>query len=369
MRKILLVDDEPLVVVTLKSLLDWNSFNLDIVMTCSNGEEALCYLEHHKDEIDIILSDVDMPKMDGIELGREIRRRNMNIAIVFLSAYSNFNYVREAFHNGACDYLLKSELDENKIIEVLTSNSLVKDKIKNSSKDNSQIDRISYIKSCLDENSVDTVCYSNCNFKQGFPFNLLLIRINEIDKIKQRQEIKTILEQENLDTISIDWQHYVMLIPTTYNLDKLIRKIGSSLWNYMDLSFEYKLSNLIENDTIFKNSLRILYNSFHTYSRLVTVSRKYILGNYKNYELNLTQIAKEVGVSKNHLSREYSKETGETLIEYISKIRITEAKKLLNQSNLKVYEISELIGFSNSETFFRTFKKVTGETPKNFQKK
>lgn len=368
MKNILLVDDEPLVIVTLKSLIDWEKYDFQIIMTVSNGEEALNYVLHHTEIVDIIISDVDMPKMNGIDLGLNLRLNNINIPIIFLSAYNNFDYVRDAFHNGACDYLLKNELDENKIIEVITSDKISKNNNSINSKLTINDDRKSYVSKCINGVDDEFITFEKLDFKIAFPLKILFLKINEIEKVGFNLEITTILEQEGLDLLNVNLTHYVLLVPRSYNIKTVIKRITSNLWNFMDLSVEYKISDDILNEKKFKEELCDIYNKFTSFSRLVITTRKFINENYKDPSLNLSIIADYVGVSKNHLSKEYSKEVSETIGEYISKIRIREAKKLLESSYLKSYEIADLIGFSNSETFFRTFKKVTGITTKTYQK-
>jgi len=367
MKNILLVDDEPLVIVTLKSLIDWEKYDYQIIMTLANGEEALNYILNHKDLVDVIISDVDMPKMTGIELGKELRRHHLDVALIFLSAYSNFDYVREAFHNGACDYLLKSELDEKTVIDLLTSDKLVQPQANHSGQLSVNDDRKTYVQNCLHQIKDPHLTFQTCSFNAHFPFSLLFIQMNQSSEVAHRPEIQTILEQEGLDVLSLDFQFYVLLVPPWYSFDVLEKHIDSNLWNYMNLSCEYKTSGSIATEKAFQTAVKNIFNQFKIHSRLVVMSRNYIKENYKDRALNLTKIAHEVGVSKNHLSREYSQETGETLVEYISKVRIREAKKLLHNSALKSYEIADIVGFSNVETFFRTFKKVTGETTKTYK--
>ena len=76
-----------------------------------------------------------------------------------------------------------------------------------------------------------------------------------------------------------------------------------------------------------------------------------------------TSVAAKAGVSKNHLSWEFARETGETLTEYISRVRIEEAKRLFSSTSLKVYEVAEKVGFGNVEHFSRVFKKLAGASP------
>jgi len=369
MRNILLVDDEPLVIVTLKSLIEWEKYDLKIVMALSNGEEALNYILNHPGKVDVVISDVDMPKMDGIELGKNLRRRQIDVAIIFLSAYSNFDYVREAFHNGACDYLLKNEMDEQKIIDVLTSQKIMKKNKEIVATYDIDDDRKSYIYNIINGVDDKSLTFERCKFKIEFPFILLFIKLSDIDKINNRLEILTVLEQENVEILTVDLQHYALLVPNNFDINKIINHINSNLWNYMNIMFDYKITEGIKNDEDFEINLKKIFDSFKSYSRLISLTRKYISENYKDFNLNLTTIANEVCVSKCHLSKDYSKETGETVVEYISKIRVKEAKKLLDQTSFKTYEIAELVGFSNVETFYRTFKKVCGQTPKNYRNK
>ena len=77
----------------------------------------------------------------------------------------------------------------------------------------------------------------------------------------------------------------------------------------------------------------------------------------------LGDVAARAGVSKNHLSWEFARETGETLTEYISRVRIEEAKRLFSIHRLKVYEVGERVGYQNVEHFSRVFKKLAGRSP------
>ena len=228
-------------------------------------------------------------------------------------------------------------------------------------------DRKSYIYNILNGIVDSNLIFKRCKFKIEFPFILLFIKISDIENVHNRLEILTILEQENVEILAVDLQHYAFLVPNNFHIDKIINHINSNLWNYMNIIFDYKITEGIKNVKDFEINFKKIFDSFKSYNRLISHTRKYISENYKDSHLNLTTIAKEVCVSKCHLSKEYSKETGETVGEYISKTRVKEAKKLLDQTSFKTYEISELVGFSNVETFYRTFKKVCGQTPKNYR--
>lgn len=109
MYKLLIVDDEPLVQIGMKSILDWQSYHISICGTASNGKEALAYIDSFHPQI--IISDIRMPVMDGLALLRTCRERyGSDMIFIMLSGYEDFQYAREAMHYGAFEYLLKVEL-------------------------------------------------------------------------------------------------------------------------------------------------------------------------------------------------------------------------------------------------------------------
>lgn len=105
MYHMMIVDDDSFVLEGLKNEIDWKSLGIEISMACSNGREALEALE--KVPADILLTDVKMPCMDGLELTREALKRHLGLQIIIISGYSEFEYARQALQYGVFDYLLK----------------------------------------------------------------------------------------------------------------------------------------------------------------------------------------------------------------------------------------------------------------------
>ena len=95
-------------------------------------------------------------------------------------------------------------------------------------------------------------------------------------------------------------------------------------------------------------------------------ARRYVREHYAEPDLDLAAIAAYAEVSRNHLSWEFARETGERLSSFIARVRVEAAKELLSETALKTYEIAERVGFSNVETFCRVFKKVSGTTARGF---
>lgn len=105
MYTILLVDDEKLELETLEQYVPWNEMGLFVTGTASNGKEALQKLSELKP--DIVLTDVRMPIMDGLEFARRAKQIDKHVKIVFLSGHNEFQYIKAALHVEAVGYLLK----------------------------------------------------------------------------------------------------------------------------------------------------------------------------------------------------------------------------------------------------------------------
>ncbi|MDR9745730.1 response regulator [Paenibacillus taichungensis] len=117
MFQVLLVDDEPLVRHNLWTLLDWADYGFELCGQAHNGLIALTMIEQSPPHIVII--DVDMPEMSGVELNRTIKERFPGVKTIMLSSYDDYDYVRDCLNNGSIDYLLKHRLDESTLLNIL----------------------------------------------------------------------------------------------------------------------------------------------------------------------------------------------------------------------------------------------------------
>ncbi len=114
---ILIVDDETAVRSSLSSILDWENEGFRIAGTASNGQAALKLMQAQN--IDVLFTDIKMPLMDGLELIRRVNELPKRPAVIVLSAYSEFDLVRQAFKLGAYDYVLKNDITQAYITELL----------------------------------------------------------------------------------------------------------------------------------------------------------------------------------------------------------------------------------------------------------
>ncbi|GKX31988.1 DNA-binding response regulator [Vallitalea longa] len=115
--KIMIVDDEYLLRQGIIHMLEWEKYGFKVVGEATNATQTLELIE--KIHPHIILCDIVMPNIDGIELSKIIKKRYPNIEIVILSGYDNFEYVKTAFKHGVADYVLKPTLTANQLLDIL----------------------------------------------------------------------------------------------------------------------------------------------------------------------------------------------------------------------------------------------------------
>ena len=117
MIKVLIVDDEVMFRIGVKSCINWNEYGYELIGEAADGKQALEIIRGNKP--DIVFTDIKMPGMDGLELTRNIMRDFPDIRVVILSCYNDFEYVKEALRLGARDYILKLSMKPSDLIELL----------------------------------------------------------------------------------------------------------------------------------------------------------------------------------------------------------------------------------------------------------
>lgn len=200
MNKVLIVDDEVLVRVGLKTTIDWETVGFTVVAEASNGEQG--YDQYKKHTPDLIITDIRMPKKDGIWLIEEVRKDNQDIKILVLTCYDEFSYARKALKAGADDYILKSEVEDEELLTIMRT---IKKKIDAQNKRNDIHSKVKKnrddIKRALFSDMIkldfnmDSKMIDQCNnvqfsvVKTNFAF--VGIAIGE-DNSKARQEVETV---------------------------------------------------------------------------------------------------------------------------------------------------------------------------------
>lgn len=256
--KILIVDDEYLERTLIKMGIDWDKYGFEVIGEASSGEEALEIIE--TDNPDIIFTDICMPFMDGLELCKNIRLKNLETKIVIITGHRDFEYAQKAINYKVNDFILKP-MDHEKIIETAS-------------------------------------------------------------KLKEE-----ILEHQSF-----------------------LKEFN----NMKDMLGSLSLVNSSEKPSKCND--------------LITNAKKLIQENIASSELSLTEVANKLFINSSYLSRVFKQETGENVIDFIMKLRIKMSIEYLNNTNLKAYEIAELVGISDAHYFSICFKKYTGKSIQEFKK-
>ena len=115
----MIAEDEAIVRIGLQTIIDWNRHGFELAGAFSNGKQAWEAIRQNPP--DILLTDIRMPEMDGLELIRRIREANLDVNIVILSGYDDFEYTRKAIQLKVQDYLIKHKLDPAEIVETLNA--------------------------------------------------------------------------------------------------------------------------------------------------------------------------------------------------------------------------------------------------------
>lgn len=115
--RVLIVDDESFMRMSLKTSLDWESYGFQVIGEANHGQDALAKITELKP--DIMLLDIKMPIMDGLQVLKALKDWNHPPKVIVLSSYKEFEYVREAMRLGAIDYIHKPSLNETGMFETL----------------------------------------------------------------------------------------------------------------------------------------------------------------------------------------------------------------------------------------------------------
>ncbi|WKK78017.2 response regulator transcription factor [Marivirga salinae] len=108
MIKVLLVDDHRLIRDGIRFYLEKEGHEITIVGEASDGKQALIFLEKNPDEVDIMLTDISMPEMNGVELATEVNKKFQSVKIIALTMIKDSQYVKQMLQAGASGYLLKN---------------------------------------------------------------------------------------------------------------------------------------------------------------------------------------------------------------------------------------------------------------------
>lgn len=225
MYRILIADDEYWTREKIHNMIKWSEYDLMFLKPAENGEEALDRIDI--DHPDILITDINMPFLNGIELIQAVHQKSPNIIIIVLSGYDNFEYVRNALIAGAVDYLLKP-ITEAELINVLSRalEELAQQKIKTEQECEKQI-QLLRASSLLQDREFSAL------IKNESPIDAPNIAMNlNMESAGYRL---VLIKIHNLSAISKEFDYDMSML--SYHLKKVIRKSIDSkkfiIFNYI----------------------------------------------------------------------------------------------------------------------------------------
>jgi two-component system response regulator YesN len=381
-HSVLIVDDEPFVRLSLASMRAWEEDGFAMSHQASHGKEALEALEAHP-EIDIVLLDLSMPVMDGIEF---LKRRGGHLpAVIVLSAHDNFHLVRTAFTLGAIDYVRKEEMEGDSLLAVLKKAAAGIEKTQGADAsliERRQVDflRAQMLRDLLAEPMAgdSAAALTSLGVSLVPPFVICAFWVGDFEDVSARyrdegiERFSAMLEGSLAQVLAKRGRGHVVTVRPDHLVvfflgsPEAARSFCADAKEYVERYLSIRVA-FSENACRELGDIQSAYRAALAHrtveSRIVVLAKRYVRENFADPALCLGDVAARAGVSKNHLSWEFARETGETLTEYISRVRIEEAKKLFSSTQMKVYEVAEKVGFGNVEHFSRVFKKLAGASP------
>ena len=238
----------------------------------------------HEKNPELMICDIRMPKMNGLEMLKKLREEKNPVQVIFLTAYSEFSYAREALKLYAFDYLLKPFEDGELESAILRAKERIE---------------------------TDQEKRRGTGLSRSVP-----------DKALEKEQYPDALEGDRPES---DATVIRLCLPFDENTAGLTGYVRDA----------------------------VLYMASH----------------YGESTINVAKIAGAVGISEGHLSHCFKKETGYTVMGWLTRYRMKKAVELLSDHRNKVYEVAEKVGYKDIAYFSNTFKKIAGVAPSEIQEK
>lgn len=475
MKKLLIVEDEKMIRQGIESIAKRSSVPIEEIILCKNGEEAFEIVKN--DIIDVMITDIRMPKKDGITLVKEIQHLPHIPKVVVISGYDDFSYAVELLRYGAKEYLLKP-IEREKITAILEKLEHQIQEEARQIKDSAKIgiQQFKYmllnpgitqeetyaIENEFNRYFVDgeyVVCCTNNKFQQMVP-NSQIIILDDVNgqsvfliNAEIKEEVLSNLlkdyfvgvskNHKNLRELRIAYEEALYArkyafatgnFITEYNktettketisgeiIDQMVQLAGTDKVEEVNkflvrILYKAKQGNIEPDDFMevmnelvdkicinYKNllnfddeeieNLKKVYGYdnasvyYETIYEWIEKINEKLLTEYDDYK-NKQKIQRAIGfiqknyakdlnmaVVSNHISMNYSlfsyvfkQFTGMNFVNYLKEIRMKEAKRLLEETDKKIIEISNEVGYENEKHFMKIFKSATGVSPTEFRK-
>ena len=228
MYSIMIVEDEYLVRQGIASLVNYEQFGMQVIAQAENGIEA--WQKFQENPADILLTDINMPQMNGLELAKLVREQAPKCHIVFLTGYDDFDYARTAIKLGADDYLLKP-FSKDDVEEMLAKVQTKLDKERKKAQIQNLVDQgqHSELEEAIHERLADSeLSLKNLAFQLGFSPSYLSVLI----KKELGLPFQDYLIQERMKKAKL------LLLTTDLKIYEIAEQVGFEDMNYFSQRFK-----------------------------------------------------------------------------------------------------------------------------------
>ncbi|BFH59966.1 response regulator transcription factor [Paenibacillus azoreducens] len=382
--KVLIVDDELIVRKGLRTTVPWERYGMEVVAEAGNGLKGWdAFLAHRPD---VVITDIVMPKLNGLELARRIKQAEGDTQILLLSCHEDFSYAQQGFRIGASGYILKTNMDEDEIGFYLnqfqeqylqrTGGSVSREAVIHGSGEARQ----AYIGSWLGGFSVGIEEQAGQWFAEDWSWMgegcfILLIRCGEGSGMLDNGGWQEVLQAAGAPSECISCgkgRTFLVCKPIAaerviHRLKALKGKQSKLIWREQGLvsgiqAWIDAMLSLYRQD-----ELMIQYDLWDDTWPEAVMKAIGIVSSDRGSTLSVAEVAEEVGLSRSHFSTLFKRTVGENFIDFQAKIKLHKAEHMLTGTLMSVNEISDQLGMVDAGYFSKWFKRCTGITPSQYR--
>lgn len=343
--KVVLIDDEAAVKKKLHMLVDSDHPAFQIIGEANDGLEGLALIE--RTNPDLVITDIRMPVMDGLTLVKTMRERSIETEVIIVSGYDTFDYARQALRYGVKDYLLKP-ISARDVAAIFNQ---VEEKIR---KEQEKM-----------QESQDWLLSSKTRLKE------LTQHIWVLNETSAMLTLAAIVREFSVKA----YRHFTyreMYLKLFTQLNLLLSELHEKTAPLIDFASLEPLNSEEHMNAAFQSLIREYMETIRkmrkwsAYNPMIKAVG-YIQDHYHQSGLSIVDISRFLEMSPSYLSKTFKHEIGETFTEFLTKLRMNKALQLLDDTNLKIYEIAQAVGYNDQTHFSKAFKKQFGVSPSDFR--
>lgn len=372
MKRVMLVEDEEFILQGIRCIIDWDEISMSVVSMAHNGKEGL---EKFREEpVDIVVTDVEMPLMNGLEMLKEIRKISPETRCIILSGYDEFEYARTALKLDVEDYILKP-INEEQLRQALINAARHLDEI-DRNKAGSMEDKIGWhnlLKGKLSGDAAAELYQMLPEIGAGEKIYGAIMKIDTGSVEGQEgalQYIEDLFINNLRSEVNVDVLYQLALKMAVLLQDiKAEYKLGQS-GNFQNLSEMmekiYQADDIFGLKTIFISEIAEIITWLHRedshYTPVVKQILEEVQKNYKE-DMNLKTLSYKYHMNTSYLGQIFQKEVGCSFNQYLSNTKNKMAKDLILNTNMRINDIAKEVGYPDTSYFYRKFKQCYGVSP------